>query len=489
MRRLRWGRWVILALLLATAAPARAQAPLKINREITSERELSLEVGQNRLMETSEPLGRVSVANPEVADLKVVTNSQLLVTAKGVGDTYLDLWDKSDRPLVMSLHVTRNLDALRKQIKDLFPNEQIAVSAAGDLVVLSGEVSDLRIPERVAAVARLHSSKLANLLRVRGNQQVQLEVKFAEVSRTGLREIGFAWFHHHLDANGMVDRVAGVGPPSQNIAGFANRIPNQIPGADAPGVPAIYNNPIGNTFSLFFSGLRDFPFSAVVSLLEQNSLAKTLAEPTLVAMTGQEARFLAGGEFPIPLSTGLGTFTVEFKKFGIQLKFLPTVLEGGLINLHLATEVSEIDPSVAVSLGGFTVPGLSSRQSETTVRLRDGQSFAVAGLLSDKVKSSIAKVPGLGDLPILGTLFRSTQFRRDETELLVLITAKLVRPVAPEDAPFLPGEEELNDPDDFELFLLGKTGRSPSLPPARGEAIPVPGHRLGGPVGEVGYTH
>src|SRR5262252_3849358 len=146
MRRLRWGRWVLGALALATlalaAVPDNAQAPLKINREISSERELSLEVGQNRLMETSEPLGRVSVANPEVADLKVVTNSQLLVTAKGVGDTFLTLWDKSDRPLVMSLHVTRNLDALRKQVKDLFPNEPIVVSAAGDLVVLSGEVSD-----------------------------------------------------------------------------------------------------------------------------------------------------------------------------------------------------------------------------------------------------------------------------------------------------------------------------------------------------------
>src|SRR5207245_7483007 len=194
-------RWGTLCALLLSAAPAlAADPPLKINREITSERELSLEVGQNRLMETSEPLGRVSVANPEVADLKVVTNSQLLVTAKGVGDTYLTLWDKSDRPLVMSLHVTRNLDALRKQIKDLFPDEQINVSAAGDLVVLAGEVSDLRVPERVAQVARLHSSKLANLLRVRGNQQVQLEVKFAEVSRTGLREMGFGWFHQHLDA-------------------------------------------------------------------------------------------------------------------------------------------------------------------------------------------------------------------------------------------------------------------------------------------------
>jgi len=470
------------AFVWLTGTSATAEEPLKIEREVSSSRELSLEVGQTQLMQTGAALARVSVANPEVADLKVVTSTQVLLTAKGVGETFFTLWDKADAPLILSLHVTRNLDALRRQIKEIFPDEKIVVSAAGDLVVISGEVSDVRIPERVLAIARLHAPKLANQLHVRGNQQVQLEVKFAEVSRSGLREIGLNFFHQGGN------RVAGMTSPGTPVGGFANATPNRVPGADAPGVPAVYAGSQNEGFSLFFSGLAQFPFSAVLSLLEQNSLSKTLAEPTLIAMTGQEAKFLAGGEFPIPLASGLGTVQVTFKKFGIQLAFTPTVLSDGLINLQLATEVSEIDPSLGVQLGGFNVPGLTTRQSNSTVRLRDGQSFAVAGLLSDKARTNIAKVPGLGDIPILGALFRSSSFRREETELLVVITARLVHPVSAHDAPFLPGAAEVNDPDDFSLFLLGSMAQSARHPATRGEAISVPGHHLGGPAGEVGYA-
>jgi pilus assembly protein CpaC len=473
--------WLFGLALFLFLVPAGAEPPtLHIDREVTSSRELSLEVGQNRLLETSTPLGRVSVANPDVADLKVVTNTQLLMTAKAVGDTYLTLWDKSDAPLVMSLHVTLNLGALQKQLKELFPDEAITVSSVGDLVVLGGEVSDVRVPERALAIGRMHSPKIANQIKVRGMQQVQLEVKFAEVSRTGLREIGLNVFHNDGD------RVAGMASPSQPVGGFATNYPNQVPGTNVPGVPAVYTGTRADSFSLYFSGLSKFPFSALLQLLEQNSLAKTLAEPTLVAMTGQEARFLAGGEFPIPLASGLGTVQVTYKKFGIQLVFTPTVLSDGLINLRLATEVSEIDPSLGVQLGGFAVPGLSSRQSESTVRMRDGQSFAIAGLLSDKSRASIAKVPGLGDIPILGALFRSSQFKRDETELLVVITTRLVHPVGARVAPRMPGGDELNDPDDFSLFFLGAMGKTPTHPAKRGEAIAVP-RPEGGPAGQVGY--
>ncbi len=484
MKTLGW-RGLLSSLSIALATPSLAQesAPrplsgaLRIEREVGSSQELNLEVGQNRLMESSVPLGRVSVANPDVADLKVVTNTQLLLTAKGAGDTYLTLWDKSDKPLVMSLHVTRNLDSVRRQLKELFPGEQVNVSAAGELVMLSGEVSDVRLPERIMSVVRLNAPKIANLLSVRGNQQVQLEVKFAEVQRSGLREMGVNWFH------GGAKRTAGIVPPGQAVNDFATP-PTRPP---LPAVHPTYFSPSGSAFSMFFSTLGSFPFSAVVSLLEENALAKTLAEPTLVSMTGQEARFLAGGEFPIPLASALGQVQVDYKKFGIQLKFTPTVLGDGLLSLKLATEVSEIDPSIGVSLGGFTVPGLSTRQSETTVRLRDGQSFAVAGLLSDKTRSVIDKVPLLGELPVLGALFRSTQFRRDESELLVVITARLVRPVAPGEAPKLPGHDELNDPNDVELFLLGKQSHWKRLAPERGQAIPVRKSRDGGPSGQMGY--
>jgi pilus assembly protein CpaC len=427
---------------------------IKIDREVGAARDLALEMGQNRLLVLSEPIARVSVADPKVADMKVITPTQLLLTARGVGSTDLTLWNKRDEPLVLALLVTRNLDALRRQLKELFPAENIVVSAAGDLVVLSGEASDVRVPERAAEVAALHAEKVANLMHVSGNQQVQLEVKFAEVSRSALRSMGFNIFHR--DAAGQY--VAGMTASGSSPGTFLG-----VPGTGSTSVPEVYGPATGGGFSLFFSGLANFPFSAILSLLESNQLSKTLAEPTLVAMSGQEAKFLAGGEFPIPVSAGLGAVGVQWKKFGIILSFTPTVVSEGFLHLRLATEVSDIDPTRSANVGGFTVPGLISRQSETTVRLSDGQSFAIAGLLNDQVRSEIDKIPILGDIPILGALFRSVSYRRDESELIVVITARLTKPVAPHELPRLPTDDELNDPNDFELFLLGGegTGRPP----------------------------
>jgi pilus assembly protein CpaC len=438
--------------VLAADAPVMPQ--IKIDREVGAARNLALEMGQNRLLVLSEPIARVSVADPKVADMKVITPTQLLLTARGVGATDLTLWNKKDEPLVLALLVTRNLDALRKQLKDLFPSEAITVSAAGDLVVLAGEASDIRVPERAAEVAQLHAERVANLIRVSGNQQVQLEVKFAEVSRNALRQMGFNLFHRDAAGQYVTGMVSSRTTPSSFLG---------LPGTGSPSVPEVYAPATGNSFSLFFSGLPSFPFSAMLSLLESSGMSKTLAEPTLVAMSGQEAKFLAGGEFPIPVSTGLGAVGIQWKKFGIILNFTPTVVSEGFLHLKLQTEVSDIDTARSVTVGGFTVPGLVSRQSETTVRLGDGQSFAIAGLLSNRIHSQMDKLPILGDIPILGALFRSTEYRRDETELLVVITARLTKPVAPHELPRLPTEDELNDPNDFDLFLLGSegTGRPP----------------------------
>jgi len=208
-------------------------------------------------------------------------------------------------------------------------------------------------------------------------------------------------------------------------------------------------------------------------------------------MSGQEARFLAGGEFPIPYSTGLGAVTVQWKKFGIMLAFTPTVISDGILNLKLATEVSDVDATRSVTIGGFSIPGMTSRQSDTTVRLADGQSFAIAGLLSSRMRSQIDKIPLLGDLPILGALFRSTEYSRDESELLVVVTAHLARPMAPHDVPRLPTEDEQNDPNDFELFLLGSEGKDKG---ARGDSGRDDGSKAEprslagrGPAGELGF--
>jgi pilus assembly protein CpaC len=434
----------------AIAAESGLSSPpaIRIERDVGAVRNLALETGQNRLLVLSEPIGRVSVADPRVADLKVITPVQLLLTSRGVGTTDLTLWNKHDEPLVLALQVTRNLDRLKTQLGELFPNEKISVSAAGDLVVLTGEVSDVRVPERAAEVAQLHAEKVANLIHVVGNQQVQIEVKFAEVSRSGLRELGINLFHQ--DAGGRF--ITGLTNPGQASDAFA-----AIPGTAAAGLPPVQTTP-GSGFSVFFSGLPTFPFSAILNVLEQSGLAKMLAEPTLVALSGQEAKFLVGGEFPVPMAGSLGAISVLWKKFGIILNFTPTVIADGALHLKLSTEVSDVDPARSVTIGGISIPGLTSRQSETTVRLADGQSFAIAGLLSDKVQSTISKIPFLGDLPILGALFRSVNYQRNETELLVVVTAHLAKPVAPHDAPHLPTENELSDPNDIQLFLFGSDG-------------------------------
>lgn len=471
---------------LASTGTASAQTQdverIRVDHQIGAAKNLGLEVGQNRLLVLSDEIVRVAVADPRVADLKVITRTQLLLTAKGVGTTDLTIWNRKDEPLILALQVTRNLEALRTQMKGLFPGEEITAISVGDLVVLSGEVSDVRVPERVAELAKLHAEKVANLVRVRGVQQVQLEVKFAEVSRRGLREMSFNIFHQ--DRLGRyVTGLAGSNTPAGRFA--------DIPGAGMAGVPNVYNPNQTSAFSLFFSGLPKFPFSAMVSLLESTGLAKMLAEPTLVAMSGQEAKFLAGGEFPVPYSTNFGQTTITWKKFGIILSFTPTVIDDKSIHLKMAAEVSDVDPARAAVIGGFNVPGLTTRQSETTVRLGDGQSFAIAGLLSNRVRSQIDRVPFFGDIPILGMLFRSVDYRRDESELLVVVTARLAKPLLPHEVPPLPTDEELNDPGDLSLFLLGSEGtnrpdrsenKAQSNPPAKTASAD-----RRGPAGELGF--
>ncbi len=464
----------------AAQPPPQAAAPitLRIDREVGAVREMVLEAGQNRLLVVSEQIGRIAVADPTVADLKVVTPNQVLMTAKGVGSTDLTLWNRANDPLVIALRVTRALDGLRKQLKEIFPGEQISISSAGELVVLTGHVSDVRMPERIAEVARLHSPQVANLVQVTGDQQVQLEVRFAEVSREGLRQLGVNLFYKTLN------KVGGAFGPNTFPGDFLNTNQNpSIPGAGTsfghftsdglqpPDVPhPSFATAQGGAFNYFFSAYGDFPLSGILSVLERNGLAKILAEPTLVTLSGQEAKFLAGGEFPIPLTSAFGSARVEYKKFGIILKFTPTVIAGTTIHMTLSSEVSDIDPALSVVIGGIRVPGLLSRQSETTVRLGDGQSFAIAGLLSDKIKSQIDQVPFLGSLPILGALFRSTSYQKSETELMVVVTARLVRPLAPHQLPPLPTEYENNNPSDLALFLLGLDGKRVDVQsaPARG---------------------
>jgi len=443
---------VALTLAAPTDDGARTAPTMRIDRELGAVRELELEVGQNRLLMLSEAIARVAVADPAVADLKVITPNQVLLTSKGAGTTDLTLWNKDNVPLVIALQVKRNVEALRRQLKELFPKENVTASAAGDLVVLVGEVNDLRTPERVAQVARLHGKQVANLITVGGDHQVQLSVRFAEVSRSGLKQIGVNLFGG--SSNGQ--QVGGMVGPKNFLGTFLDKQDFHVPGTGLPGQPPAFPTaPFGQSFQLFFGSATPFPFNVTLSLLEENGLAKVLAEPSLATLSGQEAKFLAGGEIPIPLATSLGALNVQWKKFGIQLGFTPTVLDQGTINLKVAAEVSDIDPANGIQANGIFIPGITSRQAETTVRLGDGQSFAIAGLMSEKVRSTIDKVPGLGSIPILGALFRSSQYQSQETELLVVITVRLVKPVAPHEVQPLPNDFEGQNPDGMAFFLMG----------------------------------
>lgn len=447
---------------------------------------LAMQVGETQLVQLSEKITRISVADPTVADVQVVTPKQVLVTAKGVGVTNIILWGESDQSRVVAVECGRNLGQLRSQLAQLFPGQKIAVSSVGDLVVLSGQVDDLRTPGRAAEVAKLYSTQLANLIEVTGDQQVQLEVRFAEVSRSALREMGlnFLW---RDGARGYVGGATVPGTQTGSYLGGGSST-LQIPGTAAASGPPLVGAPsFGNAFNLFFStGLAKFPFSAVLSVLSDEGLAKVLAEPTLVALSGQEAKFHAGGEIPILIARQLGETTVDYKQFGVQLQFTPTVLGERTIDLKMNVEVSEPDASAGVTLGGYTIPGFKSRSSSTTVRLRDGQSFAVAGLMSENVRSVVAKIPILGELPVFGALFRSTQYQRQETELLVVVRANLVRPHQARELPPLPGEGEFTDPGDFSLFLLGRqTGPAEARAPA--SAGPTTS-ALGGPSGPIGFV-
>lgn len=473
--------------LAALAAPTTAAAQPKVTSMAEASQTIEMQVGETRLVHLSEQIIRISVADPEVADVQVVTPRQVLITAQAVGTTHLIMWGELDDSLVVSLECTRNLDQLRSQFAQLFPGQEIEVGSVGDLVVLSGSVSDLRIPARAAEVAKLYAEQFANLIEVTGDQQVQLEVRFAEVSRSALREMGLNYLWRD-SARGYVGGATNPGTRvGEYLGGGSSDL--RIPGTSSETGPPLSASPVfEDAFNLFFStGLEEFPFSAILSILADEGLAKVLAEPTLVAMSGQEASFHAGGEVPILIARQLGEVSVHFKKFGVRLEFSPTVLGEGTMNLELRVEVSEPDPNSGVSLGGFQVPGFRSRSSATTVRIKDGQSFAVAGLLSEQVRSQVAKIPLLGDVPILGALFRSTAYQREETELLVVVRAHLVRPGTEEQLPLLPGEGEFTDPSDFELFLLGRLTGGPDESVRRPQRAPAAAIQ-GGPSGPIGFV-
>jgi len=378
---------------------------------------VDLLVGRSTILNVAAPISRVSLTVPDIADALVTTPNQLLIHGKTPGVISLFVWDRAGGITTYEVNVRRDLTQLIEQMKQLFPGEPITVTGSGKDVIISGTVSTKYVIDKAADVASGYVEKkenIVNLLKQQEGQasnQVMLRVRFAEVSRSALQELGATFI-----ANGYNNQWFGRTTTEQ----FAN------PNFDS-------SKPGGLTFSDFlnvflFNSKHDI--GTVIRALSSKGLFESLAEPNLIAGNGKEASFLAGGEYPFPIvqpgSNG-AAITIQFKEFGIRLNFTPTVLAGDLINLKVKPEVSTLDFTNAIILEGFRVPALTTRRTETEVELQDGQTFAIAGLMNNTLNNTMQKIPGIGDIPVLGYLFKSRAYQKNQTELVVMITPQILR--------------------------------------------------------------
>ena len=459
---------------------------------------------KSQLVRLSAPATRVSVGNPDVADILILRSTQLYVLGKDLGTTNVFLWDRDDILVdAIEVEVTHDLQSLKKKLYELLPNESIEVRSAQRNIILSGNVSNVTNMDAALRIARGYFAQFTavdttefeqdggsteqsrgeviNLMTVGGVQQVMLEVKVAEISRSELRRLDvrfnsilknsseWAWG----SVNGGATFPDAVFPPNDL------RVP-ALPGS-APLGPVIDEfapNDLAIADKGFFASFlsEDALFNIAFDAAKENGLAKVLAEPTLTTQTGQAAEFLSGGEFPIPVPQGgaNNAVTIEFKEFGVGVKFVPVVLDSGRINLKLNISVSELvsGNTVGIQIDGvtssFIIPSLTKRSAISTIELGDGQTIGIAGLINENLREVVTKFPALGSIPVLGALFRSQEFIKGETELLILVTPHLVTPLAPEDIR-LP-TEGFAEPGDLSWFLLGRTeGNSTSTRSATSE--------------------
>ena len=376
--------------------------------------DIDLLVGRSTIVNVGSPIARVSLTVPDIADAMVTAPSQLLIHGKQPGTISLFVWDRAGSIKTFEVKVRRDLTALTAQLKQLFPGEPIVAVGSGKDVVLSGTVSAAYVIEKAANVAGGYVEKKENVVNLLKQQegvasnQVMLRVRFAEVSRSAVLELGASYF---LNKTNWAGRVAPPGVPAPDFD------------TDRGGLV------FSDFLNLFlFNGKSGL--GAAVQALQSKGLFQSLAEPNLVAIDGKEASFLAGGEFPIPIvqsGSGSNSVTIMFKEFGVRLSFTPTVLGGDLVRIKVKPEVSSLDFANAITLDGFRIPALSTRRTETEVELRDGQTFAIAGLLNNTLTNTLSKIPGIGDIPILGKLFQSKAHQKNLTELVVMITPVIIK--------------------------------------------------------------
>jgi pilus assembly protein CpaC len=431
------------------AAPPATQATTKPSSRLVAEGigedgRLRLTVNKTTVVTTTTPYKQVSVGQPDIADVNLIGPNNILVTAKKTGSTQLIVWDDNGRSQVADIIVDMDLDTLNSELKSMFPGSKITVSPMNGAIALRGQVADLKTAEQAVSVAGPYSPRVLNFLEVGGGQQVLLQVRFAEVSRRATSQLGVNF--------GFTDGTAIGGTNLSGGAPGFNLVTEG--GVNFLGVPQTTSG-----FTLFGqAGIGDTAVVAFINALRQNNLLRILAEPNLIAMSGQEASFLAGGEFPYPVpqagAGGGSTITIEYREFGVRLRFTPVVLGNGKIRLKMTPEVSDLDFSSPLSIEGSVIPIVNKRTVTTTVELADGQTFAIAGLLDNNLAATRSVTPLLGDIPVLGTLFRSTRYERRETELVVIVTPKLVEPMNPNQVPQLPGEDWRHPKEADQFFGL-----------------------------------
>ncbi len=387
-------------------------------------------VGQSRVINFDRPIGRFSISNPDIAEAVLVAPDQVIVNGKAFGQINFIAWEQSSekRFLVFDVYVRANLSLIDSQIRALFPKEDIRLSQANGSVVISGNVPD-SVVTQVDAIVQAAGFKTVNLLQspVKNATQIQLQIRVAEVSRNRLRDLGLST--SYLGSPGAGGFISGGGPGSLSSA-----------------KNGLLDGTFSNALNILVMGGNSIN---MIRAMQTSGALRALAEPNMIAMDGQTASFLAGGEFPVPVVQGSGggaggnAVTIEFKQYGVRLNFKPTVIDEEHIRLELEPEVSTIDFANGVRFNGFVIPALRTRRAKTGIELRDGQSFALAGLLDNNETRSLSKIPVLGDIPILGNLFKSTSFQKNETELMFIVTAQVVKPVDPDDLPKLRGIDGL----------------------------------------------
>ncbi|MEL7214450.1 MAG: type II and III secretion system protein family protein [Pseudomonadota bacterium] len=434
------------AALLGAAPSAWAQGSgaIRVVSGATTDR-INVPIDRAVVIETDRPVGELSIANPSIADVAVLGENNLYILGRATGRTTLTLVDDVGLLLAnVDVQVAPDVTEFKERLEEILPGEPIEVRTANNGIVLSGTVSGARkITKALELAERYSPDAVTNLLSVGGSQQVMLEVRFAEVQRAVAKQLGSSLATSFADGN-----VGGTGGTrtllqNDNLTNlFDNDPATGVTGAAGVAGGLLLNFAAGNV-----------AVSALFEALETQGMVRTLAEPNLVAISGQEASFLAGGEYPIPVADGNGGITVDYREFGVELGFIPTVVDEDLINLKLATAVSALDTTVTLNIGGVTVNAFTVRRAETTIELRDGESFAIAGLIQDDFNDLKNAVPWLSDVPVLGTLFRSTQFSRDQSELVVIITPHLVSPV---DGGLSLPTDRVQIPNERELFLFGQ---------------------------------